>query len=257
LTDADRRQVASLYARAHSGGSPLFRGGDRLRLDRVFLNRAIEHAWAVRLLGERPSAWSNRPTNEREETRLLLEQMATEEWVRYRYGRPELSRRRGEADGDAPTDSVARSSLSGRYELGASPAEEAAVAVEEALNTTATAGRASLTDTLVSGSNLFVPIGPEVDFLGTSGGGRAARMRDLLFQMTFSQGSWEWDERAKVLDAVVRALLREDILLRLPRSVFRDADETWAASILRGLHEPPGGGQLEPLAGRVEEFLHE
>ncbi|MBX3400756.1 MAG: hypothetical protein KF873_18635, partial [Gemmataceae bacterium] len=46
-------------------------------------------------------------------------------------------------------------------------------------------------------------------------------------------------------------------LLRLPRNVFQDTDETWAAGILRGLHASPGGGQLEPLAGRVEEFLHE
>jgi hypothetical protein len=95
-----------------------------------------------------------------------------------------------------------------------------------------TGGRASLTDTLVSGPNLFVPIGPDVDFLGTDGRERVGRMRDRLSQMTFSEGPWEWGERAKVLDAVVRALLREDILLRLPRSVFKDADETWAAGIL-------------------------
>lgn len=82
-------------------------------------------------------------------------------------------------------------------------------------------------------------------------------MRDLLFQMTFCEGAWEWGERSKVIDAVVRALLREDILLRLPRNVFKDSDETWATGILRGLHVPPGGGQLEPLAGRVEEFLRE
>ena len=79
-------------------------------------------------------------------------------------------------------------------------------------------------------------------------------MRDLLFQMTFLQGSWEWSERAKVIDAVVRRCSAQDILLRLPRSVFKDEDETWTAGILRGLHEPPGGGQLEPLAGRIEEF---
>lgn len=82
-------------------------------------------------------------------------------------------------------------------------------------------------------------------------------MRDLLFRMSEELTEEAWGERAKVLDAVVRALLREDILLRLPRSVFRDTDETWSAGILRGLHEPPGGGQLEPLAGRVEEFLRE
>lgn len=258
LTEADRKQVANLYARATIGGSPLFRGGDRLRLDRVFLNRASEHVWATRLLTDRASWWTGRTADVREETRLLLEQVADEGWVRVRYGRPELSRRRGDAEGDtSPTDSVARSSLAGWYDLDADAASEAAAAVEEALNTTVTGGRASLTDTLVSGPNLFVPIGPDVDFLGAVARDRAGRMRDLLFRMTFSRDSWDWGERAKVTDAVARALLREDILLRLPRNVFQDTDETWAAGILRGLHASPGGGQLEPLAGRVEEFLRE
>jgi Helicase conserved C-terminal domain len=258
LTDVDRKNVAALYARARVAGSTLFRGGDRLRLDRVFLNRAIEQVWAARLLNERSSWWPGRPTAEREETKFLLERIADEAWIRFRYGIAELSRRRGEADGDtAPTDFVARSSLSGWYDLDSVPADEAAKVVEEALNAAPPGGRMSLVDTLVAGPNLLVPVGPEVDFLGTAGRERADRMRDLLFRMTVSQGAWEWGERAKVLDAVVRALLREDILLRLPRNVFRDADETWAAGILRGLHEPPGSGQLEPLAGRVEEFLGE
>ncbi|MFO0881541.1 MAG: helicase-related protein [Gemmataceae bacterium] len=224
----------------------------------VFLNRAIEHVWATRLLTDRASWWSGRAADDREESRLLLEQIADEGWVRFRYGRPELSRRRGEAEGDAaPTDSVARSSLAGWYDLNGDAEGEATSTIEEALNTRVTGRRASLTETLVSGPNLFVPIGPEVDFLEGAGRKRAGRMRDLLFRMTFWQNAWEWGERAKVSDAVVRALLREDILLRLPRNVFQDTDETWAAGILRGLHASPGGGQLEPLAGRVEEFLRE
>jgi hypothetical protein len=257
LTDEDRKRVAELYARARTGGSPLFRGGERLRLDRVFLNRAIEHIWALRLLHDRASWWPGRATTEREATMRLLEQLANEEWVQFRYGQPELTRRKSDGDGaSALTDSVARSSLAGWYELDASPAYKVATAVEDAMKTT-TGARSSVTDALISGPNLFVPIGPDVAFLGGAGRERAGRMRDQLFRMTFVKESWEWGERAKVSDAVVRALLREDILLRLPRSVFKDSDETWAVGILRGLHEPPGGGQLEPLAGRVEEFLRE
>lgn len=255
LTDADRKQLATLYARASVGGSPLVRGGDRLRLDRVFLNRAVEHVWAARLLEDRSSWWHGRPAAERQATRGLLEQMADENWVRFRYGRPDLSRGSGEVDRGAPMDSVARSSLSGRYDLAATPAGEAVEAIEEALSGTAGA-RISVPDTLVSGPNLFVPVGPGIEFLGHAGQERAGRMRDILFRITCSPEPWEWGERAKVLDAVVRALLREDILLRLPRSVFDDTDETWSAGILRGLHQP-AGRQLEPLAGRVEEFLRE
>ncbi len=251
LTDNDRRCVASLYARARVAGSPLLRRGERTRLDRVFLNRAIEHVWAKRLVEDRSSWWPNRANDEREVTKLLLEKISEEDWVQFRYGIPELSRRRGEADGDGtPTDSVARSSLSGWYDLAIETQDEAAEAIEEDLSQ-------KMVGTLISGPNLFVPTSPDIDFLGSSALERIRKMRDLLFDMTFSEESWEWGERAKVLDAVVRALLREDILLRLPRNVFKDADETWSASILRGLHEPPGGGQLEPLAGRVEEFLRE
>jgi len=39
LTDADRKAVAALYARALSGGSPLFRGGDRVRIGDITPDR--------------------------------------------------------------------------------------------------------------------------------------------------------------------------------------------------------------------------
>ncbi len=251
FTDGDRRSVASLYARATFVGSPLFRRGERPRLDRVFLNRAIEHVWAKRLVEDQSSWWPNRANEERDVTKRLLEVLSKEEWVQFRYGDANLSRRRGEVDGDAmPTDLVARSSLSGSYDLVIEPEREAIKAIEENLSH-------KVVGTLISGPNLFVPTSPDIDFLSSSALERICKMRDLLFKITCSEESWEWGERARVLDAVVRALLREDILLRLPKNVFKDADETWSASILRGLHEPPGGGQLEPLAGRVEEFLSE
>lgn len=83
-------------------------------------------------------------------------------------------------------------------------------------------------------------------------------MRKLIHDVTQREREWNWAARAQVLDAVVRAFLREDILLRLPRDVFRGEDETWSESLLRGLHQvSPGDVQLEPLAGRVEEFLRE
>jgi hypothetical protein len=83
-------------------------------------------------------------------------------------------------------------------------------------------------------------------------------MRQLLLDVTCQGNGWNWRQRAEVLDAVVRAFLREDILLRLPREVFRGEDETWNENLLRGFHQtPPGGGHLEPVAGRVEEFLRE
>lgn len=118
--------------------------------------------------------------------------------------------------------------------------------------------RARIVDTLVSGPNLFLPLGDALQLLDHAAHDRVRRMRTLIFDVTRQDNGWNWRQRADVLDAVMRAFLREDILLRLPRDVFRGEDETWSESLLRGFHQMrPGAAQLEPLAARVEEFLHE
>ena len=257
LTEPDCEWVAELYARASVSGSPLFRGGDRLRLDRVFLNRAIENAWARRLVQDSGFVRLIPNADRQRETRLLLEQIADESWVRCRYGMGDLSSGRTQpAFGATQTDLEARSGLSVEYSLSEKPNPQVATLVKNALSSRS-GGRNALVVTLVAGPNLFVPIGLDEEQFGPEAIKRTRRMRDLLFRMTLCQDEWAWGERAKVIDAVVRALLREDILLRLPQKVFREPDETWANGILRGLHAPPGGGQLEPLAGRVEDFMAE
>ena len=67
-------------------------------------------------------------------------------------------------DDAVPTDAVARSSLAVWYELDETREDKVAEDVLEALTAAPTGGRASLTDTLISGPNLFVPLGPEVKF---------------------------------------------------------------------------------------------
>jgi hypothetical protein len=258
LIEKDQVKVATLYARGSHQGAPLQRG-ERVRPDRVFLNRAVENVWAERLLIQ-PDTWSAgaEPSLIRE-TRRLLEMVADPSWVRFRYGQAEFSRRRAPAEvEEAPTDTVARSSLSAAYEL--EPVADPAVRrkILHALRTTTAGSRSHVADTLVSGPNLFVPLGSKtLRSLDVTAQNRVREILRLLFSMTLPGDRWEWGERAKVLDAVVRALLREDILLRLPSSVFRADDRTWAASILRGLHEAPGSNQREPIAARVEEFLRE
>ena len=118
LTDEDCEAVARLYARARHQGATLLRRGDRLRGDRVFLNRAIEHCWAVRLRNE-PKNWSvNASIPVVKETQELLKMLADESWVKFRYGREVLTRRKGITEADAvPTDSVAQSSMSAKYDF--------------------------------------------------------------------------------------------------------------------------------------------
>lgn len=267
LTVPDRQQVARLYARAQLRGKPLFRSGERLRLDRIFLNRAIEHVWARRLLNDRTLWGETCPPDLRERTIDLLSLIADEEWIKFRYGDQLLSHRSVQASDDAAsTESGVRSSLSTRYDLRETPEDEAVAEVERALSTEGSGERASLAETLIGGPNLLVPLGSGMELLDEAGCDQVKEMCRLMWRITCPTmqededsppEAWEWQERADVFDAIVRALLREDILLRLPTHVFQASDETWAASIMRGLHEPLGGGQVESLAGRVKEFLRE
>jgi hypothetical protein len=250
LIQADLSPLASLCARALHRGQPLF--ADFERPDRVFLNRALEHVLAQRLL-QIDNDFSSTTTE-------LLQQIADEAWVRFRYGEPQLTSDFGDEaqDENQRAEHVARSTLAAGYDLCDQPDPAARQVVLRALELELSGDRTRIRETLLSGPNLFVPLGNTLSLIGRSGWDRVGRMRQLLFDVTGRNQNWNWRQRAEVLDAVVRAFLREDILLRLPRDVFRGDDETWSESLLRGLHQMPSGStQREPVAGRVEELLRE
>ena len=254
ITGQDLAALAGLCARAIHNGRPLFR--DFERPDRVFLSRAFEHVLAVRLL----RGPLELPSDKLAATKELLGQMAGEDWVRFRYGEmPQGVGRGAEREDDSrPSDQVARISLAAVYEL--QPDADPAILqmALRALEAQPHGNRPRIMDTLLSGPNLFLPLGDALQLIDQAGHERIRRMRKLIFDVTRQGDAWNWPQRAEVLDAVMRAFLREDILLRLPRDVFRGEDETWSESLLRGFHQMlPGAAQLEPLAARVEEFLHE
>jgi len=234
----------------------LFRDFDRP--DRVFVSRAIEHVLARRLL-RGPLDLSSVSPDRVAATKDLLEQIAAEDWVRYRYGDEHMApdREAQSEDDNQPSEQVARSSLAAVYDLQTDPDPTLSQMVLRALETQPLGNRPRIVDTLLSGPNLFLPLGDARRLIDQAGHERSRRMRELIIKVTRQEGGWNWRQRAQVLDAVVRAFLREDILLRLPSEIFRGEDETWSESLLRGLHTQPGGDQLEPVAGRVEEFLGE
>jgi hypothetical protein len=257
LSRDDLAALARLCARALHNKRSAF--PDFERPDRVFLSRAVEHVLARRLLRS-PLELGSLPEGTAVATKELLEQTATEDWVRFRYGAGELASDREatpEEDGQR-SEQAARTSQAAVYDLLAEPDPNRLETARIALEGQPLGNRPRVLDTLVSGPNLFLPLGDALRLINDFGQQRVARLRTLIFGVTRQRGSWNWRQRAQVLDAVVRAFLREDILLRLPRDVFRGDDETWSESLMRGFHQvPPGGGQLEPLAARVEEFLHE
>lgn len=257
LTKEDIAAISALCARATHANRPLFRSFERP--DRVFLSRAIEHVLACRLLREGLD-FSRLPREKAIATNELLHQIALEDWVCLRYGDSQLSSdqmTKSEGDRDR-SEHAARTTLAAKYGLEEVPDPELLAIAKRALDVEPVANRPRIIDTLVTGPNLFLPLGEALHLIDQPGQLRTQRMRELIFEVTRQGDSWSWGHRAQILDAVVRAFLREDILLRLPKEVFRGEDETWSQSLLRGLHQiEPGSTQLEPLAGRVEEFLSE
>jgi len=254
LTGEDLAAIAGLCARAIHNGRPLFH--DFERPDRVFLSRAIEHVLAARLL----RGPLELPSDKLGATKELLEQIAGEDWVCFRYGKvPQAADRGVEREDDTrPSEQVARTSLATVYELQPEPDPAYLQLVQRALEAQPRGNRPRIVDTLLSGPNLFLPLGDALQLIDQASEQRIRRMRKLIVDVSLQGSGWNWGQRAEVLDAVVRAFLREDILLRLPRDVFRGEDETWSESLLRGFHQMlPGAAQLEPLAARVEEFLNE
>ncbi len=253
LTQYDVCAVASLAARAEIKGRPLF--PDAERPDRVFLARAIEHTWARRLARQT----SDLPATA-EDGRLsteLLEQMSQEDWVRDRYGRRVLSTG-GESEGAEATERAARSSLAAHYDL-AGQAEAARLArLTKEMLSRYQSGRGSVFMTLVDGPNLLAPSGSALESLAPQARTVAHALRDAMFGVTLREKQWDWKARRDAVDALVRALLRDDILLRMPTSVFSGQDETWASSLFAGLHQPFGANEgTETLAQRVVAFLEE
>jgi hypothetical protein len=253
LTQFDVRAVASLAARAEIKGRPLF--PDAERPDRVFLARAIEHTWARRLAGQTPSL--PKTVDDGRLTTELLEQMAQESWVRDRYGRRNLSTG-GESEGAEAAERAARSSLAAHYDLTGQPEAVRLERLTTEMVSRYQSGRGSVFTSLVDGPNLLAPSGAALASLAPQRRADADLLRSRMFGVTLRARQWDWTARRDAVDALVRALLRDDILLRMPVSVFRGHDETWATSLFLGLHQPFGATEgTETLAQRVVAFLEE
>jgi hypothetical protein len=249
LDDVDLSALAALCGRALSSEQLLFRKLDRP--DRVFLHRATEHVLARKLLGLRAAG---KPSSDIE-TRataldLLLRAMASESWVCARYGQV-VSGERNLDDGVERSDMAARSSVTARFELLPTPDRMIEQAALSAFR------QRQILRPILSGPNLLVPRAEALKGLDAEAQGRVRRLRELLFRMSFDGLGWQWTERGRVLDAVVRAFLREDILFRFPSETFEGDDDTWSQSLLRGFYDSgSSGGAVEPMAARVEQFLH-
>ena len=120
FTKDDLASLAALCGRAVHNGQPLFRDFDCP--DRVFLSRAVEHVLANRLL-RTPLDISSMPPDYGAATEELLHHIASEDWVRFRYGDQQLFQdRESEAEDDNQrSEQLARTSLAAIYDLEPQP----------------------------------------------------------------------------------------------------------------------------------------
>jgi hypothetical protein len=255
LSEEDIRAISILASKAAAKGRPLFSNLDRP--DRVFLSRAVEHVLAKRFAKDLKSLVGDLRLSDRQLTEQLLEMIADESWVRYRYGRPELSKGYEATEGEA-TERVAQSSLGYKFELKDDNGDAKVDRLTEEMLSRFRRRRDTVLSGLIEGVNLFAPPDKTLNSLDPLNRLTALGIRDQLFALTQREGQWNWHGRREAVDALVRALLRDDILFRLPLEVFKEQDETWAERIFFGLHQPINTGVTgETLAQRVEAFLKE
>ncbi len=256
LTRDDLKMLARLAARAQVRGRRLFPNMERP--DRVFLHRAIEHLWASRFLASSPELLASE--RDRQRTMRLLELMAQESWVCDRYGQA-VSSTGGNTDDAEATERAARSSLAAHYDLVTADSEHATQLEQELLARQAS-GRETVLTALIRGPNLLGAYGPVLDGLAEADRTLVGQLRDAMFAITLRKDAdvedWNWAARSTAIDAITRAILRDDILLRMPTAVFSGHDETWAVSLFHGFHQPISTGHVgETLAQRIHEFLRE
>jgi hypothetical protein len=255
LSEDDVKAVSLVASRAFVKGRPLFSGLERL--DRVFLARAIEHVLAKRLLKDFMGFVTDLSPSDHTATEQLLIEISQESWVCYRYGRPDLSSGYEATDGEA-TERVARSSLACRFELKENNENLDVNTLTKEMLSRFRRRRDTILSSLTEGVNLFAPPDKTLESLDALHRQTALGIRDHLFAITLREQTWNWLGRRDAVDAVVRALLRDDILFRLPLGVFKGQDESWAGRIFSGLHQSISGEAAgETLAQRVNEFLKE
>ena len=210
------------------------------RVDRVFLHRALEHAISNRLLqgSAREGRW-----------RLLLDRVASREWVAMPYGIESLQGEQEEVEEALTTQ---QRGVHFRYEVvNERPAKKEVEALagrlrEREQGGTRGEGRFGLIEGVAISPNLW--LGPEPP-KATTPSETVTSLHHQLWRLTPSVGEdTEWLDRLHVLAAFRRAILRESTLVRLlPSKAARD-EEGWGFLLAEAV--------AKDMPDQTETFLH-
>jgi hypothetical protein len=238
LEDADIVELASTCLRH---GMSL----DDERIDRVFLNRAVEHTVARRLLREKPTGLSGD----------ILKQMAKVSWVEWPYGLEQA----GE-EADAGEDEFDLRGVHSRYPVKVDDpptmeVETLGSRIAQRRGRARTAGDTPIFDMYAEGPSLWfggapkdvVPSPREV----------VTQIHGHLAELTRGAEGFDWNSRRLVFEALRRTLLRASVLVRLLPSRTERHERAWGELLVEAFWKPTVEGRHESMAHRIEVFLED
>lgn len=212
------------------------------RPDRVFLDRAVHHALARRLL---------RTAKPGPKWRAVLEQIADDGWVARPYGVGHRAEVEGGEDVGLDERGVHHAFSLGSIE----PTSEDVDALASRLRLRRERARGgSLIDVASEGPSLWFGGPPEV--IARKPAATVRTIHDHLSALTFEHGQVDWRGRLLVMQALRRAVLRESVLARvLPEKVDR-GDDGWGELVVRSMFGRLTG-QSESMADRIAIYLED
>jgi len=223
------------------------------RVDRVFINRAVEHIIAKRLL---------RIKGLTENWRTLLNAVSKPEWVARPYGlNPEVEE---DAGGDE-TPSFDERGVHTAYNPIPSPSEEQVRALAKQIRETRRraekTAQVPIINNYAQGASLWFGDAPSKTYTKTTKTNHLALMLSRIHRhlWSLSHGSdknFDWESRRKVLHALRKAVFRNSVLLRiLPTQADRE-ESSWGQMLVQSFFRPMPD-QKESVADRITVFLED
>jgi hypothetical protein len=216
------------------------------KVDRVFVQRAVEHAVARRL----------RKDTQATELKLLLSAIADDGWVERAYGW-EFATEEPESSSEE-TAQVDENGVHARYEVrndcpSTREVDELAQKLMERRKRARRGGSIPVLDAYFEAPSLWLGPTPSVNAPHADA---VSKLHQRLANLTYGQGGLDWETRLLVMQALRRALLRESVLLRiLPDKT--DRDERGWGELLAERFFAPLPRQHESMADRVAVFVED
>jgi len=225
------------------------------RVDRVFINRSVEHIVAKRLLKNRglDNFW-----------RDMFSQMSDIKWITNPYGLTPKEEQDDEGEDIADFD---ERGVHTTYKLVSDPAEKDTKMLSENLfqriNRALKQKQIPIISTYHKGPSLWFGANPvdaaqKVRKQPKAGSGyhTIGKIHEQLHNLTMTEDGFDWESRRKLFQAMRKSLLRESMLLRLLPESTKLQDSGWAKLIVKSFFTKLPG-QNESIADRINIFIED